>query len=162
MNRACRPGPVRCTAKRAVVLCTDGVSPSVAHVPLELISLIVDDYDSAIDFFTGVLEFALVEDSPSTTTDGRGKRWAVVRPVEGGAGLVLARADGPEQLAAVGGQFAGRVGMFLRVRDFDGTLDRVMQAGCELVRPPRVETYGRVAVFRDPWGNAWDLLGNAS
>ena len=129
---------------------------------MELISLIVDDYDSAIDFFTGVLNFELSEDSPSTTTDGRPKRWVVVRPPEGGAGLVLARADGPEQLAAIGRQFAGRVGVFLRVQDFDGTLNRVFEAGCELVRPPRVESYGSVAVFRDPWGNSWDLLGEAN
>ncbi|GAB3759025.1 VOC family protein [Microlunatus parietis] len=127
---------------------------------LELFSLIVDDYDVAIAFFTGVLGFDLVEDAPATTTDGRAKRWVVVRPPDGGPGLVLARADGPEQAAAVGHQFAGRVGLFLRVQDFDGTLRRIERAGCDLVRPPRREAYGRVAVFRDPWGNLWDLLGD--
>lgn len=127
-------------------------------MPLDLVSLIVDDYDSAIDFFTRTLGFELAEDAPSLTTDGRPKRWVVVRPADGGPGLVLARADGPEQVAAIGSQFAGRVGLFLRVPDFDSTLDRVVESGCELVRPPRSESYGRVCVFRDPWGNLWDLL----
>ena len=128
-------------------------------MPLELFSLIVNDYDTAIDFFTGALDFELAEDTPSATTDGRPKRWVVVRPADGGPGLLLARADGPDQVSAIGRQFAGRVGLFLRVQDFDGTLDRVLQAGCDLVRPPRQEQYGRVCVFRDPWGNLWDLLG---
>lgn len=135
---------------------------SVCGVTLELVSLIVDDYDAAIAFFTGALDFELAEDSPSTMTDGRPKRWVVVRPSDGGPGLVLARADGPEQLSAIGHQFAGRVGLFLRVHDFDDTLRRVRQAGCDLVRPPGDELYGRVAVFRDPWGNLWDLLGDHS
>jgi catechol 2,3-dioxygenase-like lactoylglutathione lyase family enzyme len=112
-----------------------------------------------IGFFTDVLGFHLAEDSPSTTTDGRPKRWIVVRPPEGGAGLVLALADGPEQLAAIGRQFAGRVGMFLRIGDFETALQRSIASGCEIVRPSRHEPYGRVAVFRDPWGNLWDLLG---
>jgi len=131
-------------------------------MPLELFSLIVDDYDAAIDFFTVSLGFDLVEDTPSTTTDGRPKRWVVVRPADGGPGLLLARADGPEQLAATGRQFAGRVGLFLRVQDFDDTLHRVRQAGCEVIRPPRSEPYGRVAVVQDPWGNLWDVLGDPS
>jgi predicted enzyme related to lactoylglutathione lyase len=128
-------------------------------VPLELVSLIVDDYDAAIQFFTGPLGFVLSEDSPSMTTDGRPKRWVVVRPADGGTGLVLARADGAKQSAFVGCQFAGRVGLFLRVEDFDGTLARIVRSGCDVVRPVRNETYGRVCVFRDPWGNLWDLLG---
>ena len=128
-------------------------------MPLDLVALIVDDYDIAIRFFTDTLGFELSEDSPSVTTDGRPKRWVVVRPADGGAGVVLARADGDGQAAAVGHQFAGRVGLFLRVEDFDGTLARVEAAGCELVRPVREEAYGRVCVFRDPWGNLWDLLG---
>ncbi len=129
-------------------------------MPLELVSLIVDDYDTAIEFFTGPLGFVLSEDYPSTTTDGRPKRWVVVRPPDGGVGLVLARADGEDQAAAVGRQFAGRVGLFLRVDDFDGTLARIVDSGCEVVRPVRHEAYGRVCVFSDPWGNLWDLLGD--
>ncbi|WP_408897563.1 VOC family protein [Nocardioides sp. R1-1] len=128
-------------------------------MPIELFSLLVDDYDRAVDFFTRTLGFVLAEDSPSTTTDGRPKRWVVVRPPDGGPGLVLARADGDRQASVVGDQFGGRVGLFLRVQDFPGTLERITAAGCELVRPVRDEPYGRVCVFRDPWGNLWDLLG---
>ena len=73
---------------------------------------------------------------------------------------MLARADGEDQAASVGRQFAGRVGLFLRVEDFDGTLARIVQSGGEVVRPVRDEAYGRVCVFRDPWGNLWDLLGD--
>ncbi|HXH81163.1 VOC family protein [Nocardioides sp.] len=131
-------------------------------MPLELVSVIVDDYDVAISFFTRTLGFVLTEDSPSTTTDGRPKRWVVVHPRDGGAGLLLARADGDQQTAAIGQQFAGRVGLFLRVEDFDETLSRIMDSACEVVRPARDEPYGRVCVFRDPWGNLWDLLGASS
>lgn len=131
-------------------------------MPLDLVSLIVDDYDTALDFLTDALGFVVAEDSPSTTTDGRPKRWVVVRPADGGTGLVLARADGDEQEAAVGQQWAGRVGLFLRVADVDGTLERVMAAGGALVRPARDEDYGRVCVVEDPWGNRWDLLGPRS
>ena len=89
----------------------------MAH--LDLVALIVKDYDLAIDFFVRVLQFELIEDVPSTTNDGRPKRWVVVRPVGGATGILLARADGEHQQAAVGHQFAGRVGLFLRVDDFD-------------------------------------------
>src|SRR4051794_15442141 len=134
------------------------VPHTVCSVPLELISLIVEDYDAAIEFFTGTLGFVLDEDTPSVTTDGRPKRWVVVRPGDGGSGLVIARADSAEQAAAIGGQFAGRVGLFLRVEDFDDTIARIQHSGCSLVRPPRGGSHGRVCVFRDPWGNLWDLL----
>ncbi|KNX37796.1 VOC family protein [Luteipulveratus halotolerans] len=130
-------------------------------MPLDLVTLIVDDYDRAIDFFVSTLNFVLSEDSPATTTDGRAKRWVVVRPADGGTGIVLARADGAEQEAAIGHQFASRVGVFLRVPDFDATLHRLTTSGCDIVRPTRHEPYGRVCVFRDPWGNQWDLLGPA-
>ncbi len=125
---------------------------------LDLVTLVVDDYDRAIDFFVGVLGFTLAEDSAAQTSSGAPKRWVVVRPGDGGAGIVLARADGAEQRAAVGHQFAGRVGLFLRVLDLEATLDAIRGAGCEQVRPVRSEPYGRVTVFRDPWGNLWDLL----
>ena len=85
----------------------------------------------------------------------------VVRPPGGGSGVLLARADGAEQAAAVGAQVAGRVGFFLRVDDFTGTYERLSAAGVEFVRPPRAEPYGRVAVFLDVAGNRWDLLGPA-
>lgn len=126
---------------------------------IELVAVVVDDYDTAIAFYVGVLGFELVEDSPSTTTDGSPKRWVVVRPPDGGTGLLLARADGTEQEAVVGRQFAGRVGLFLRVADFAATHERLVAAGVEFVRPPRAEPYGTVAVFVDVAGNRWDLLG---
>jgi catechol 2,3-dioxygenase-like lactoylglutathione lyase family enzyme len=126
---------------------------------LALVALVVSDYDRAIEFFVNVLQFDLVEDEPSTTTDGCPKRWVVVRPPGAQTAILLARADGEKQKAIVGEQFAGRVGLFLRVDDFDATYDRLSAAGVEFVRPPRVEPYGRVAVFRDLEGNRWDLLG---
>jgi catechol 2,3-dioxygenase-like lactoylglutathione lyase family enzyme len=86
---------------------------------LELVALVVRDYDAAIRFFVDVLQFELVEDTPSLTNDGRPKRWVVIRPDGGQTGILLARADGDQQTRIVGQQFAGRVGMFLRVDDFD-------------------------------------------
>jgi len=106
-----------------------------------------------------VLGFELVEDSPSLTNDGRPKRWVVVRPPGARTGLLLAQADGERQSRAVGDQFAGRVGLFLRVEDFDATYGRMRAAGVEFVAEPRDEPYGRVAVFLDVSGNRWDLLG---
>jgi len=126
---------------------------------IELVALIVDDYDTAIEFFIERLGFELVEDSPSLTNDGRPKRWVVVRPPNAKTGLLLSRADRPAQTAAVGTQAAGRVGWFLRVDDFDDAYDRMSSAGVEFVTSPRVEPYGRVAVFLDIAGNRWDLLG---
>ncbi len=129
---------------------------------LDKITIVVDDYDRAIEFFTGVLGFDLAEDSPSLTNDGRPKRWVVVRPPGAGAGILLARADGGRQAAAVGNQAGGRVGFFLRVDDFDAVYQRLAVAGVEFLTEPRTEPYGRVAVFADIWGNRWDLLGPES
>ena len=128
---------------------------------LEQVAVIVDDYDAAIEFFVGALGFELVEDSPSLTNDGRPKRWVVVRPPAARTGILLAQADGEQQGAAVGRQFAGRVGLFLRVEDFDAAFERMRAAGVEFVGEPRAEPYGRVAVFADIAGNRWDLLGPA-
>jgi catechol 2,3-dioxygenase-like lactoylglutathione lyase family enzyme len=128
-------------------------------VHIEHAALIVDDYDEAIAFFVHVLGFELVEDTPATTNDGRAKRWVVVRPPNAGTGLLLARADGEDQQRAVGAQFAGRVGLFLRVDDFDAMYRRMSEHGVVFVTEPREEPYGRVAVFVDVAGNRWDLLG---
>lgn len=130
-----------------------------AMTHLHLVALIVHDYDSAISFFVDVLGFELVEDSPSMTTDGRAKRWVVVRPPDAETGLVLARADGAEQAAIVGKQHAGRVGFFLQVDNFDEFYERLVAARVEIVRQPREEAYGKVAVFLDIAGNRWDLVG---
>jgi catechol 2,3-dioxygenase-like lactoylglutathione lyase family enzyme len=128
-------------------------------VHLELASLIVDDYDTAIAFFVDALGFELVEDSPSETNDGRPKRWVVVRPPGAQTGLLLAQADGARQERAVGDQFAGRVGLFLRVDDFEAARRRMQEHGVEFVSEPRDMPYGTVAVFVDVAGNRWDLLG---
>ncbi|HEY1822822.1 MAG TPA: VOC family protein [Trebonia sp.] len=126
---------------------------------LEQITIVVDDYDRAIGFFTGALGFDLVEDSPALTNDGRQKRWVVVRPPGAETGILLACADGDDQAAVVGNQVAGRVGFFLWVDDFDAAYGRMTAAGVEFVTAPRTEPYGRLAVFLDIAGNRWDLLG---
>jgi catechol 2,3-dioxygenase-like lactoylglutathione lyase family enzyme len=128
---------------------------------LELVAIVVDEYDPAIAFFVNALGFALVEDSPSLTNDGRPKRWVVVRPPGAQTGILLARADGDKQQAVVGRQAGGRVGFFFRVDDFDSAYERMVLAGVEFVTSPRTETYGKVAVFIDISGNRWDLLGPA-
>jgi catechol 2,3-dioxygenase-like lactoylglutathione lyase family enzyme len=127
---------------------------------LHLVALIVRDYDPAIRFFVDVLQFELVEDVPSLTNDGRPKRWVVVRPPGAQTGILLARADGDLQTPLVGRQFAGRVGMFLRVDDFAATYQRLLAHGVTFVSEPRRELYGQLAVFLDIEGNRWDLLGD--
>jgi catechol 2,3-dioxygenase-like lactoylglutathione lyase family enzyme len=127
---------------------------------LEHVAVIVDDYDAGIRFFVDALGFELVQDTPSLTDDGRPKRWVVVRPPGAATGLLLARADGEAQAAAIGQQFAGRVGLFLRVEDFDAAYSRMLSHNVEFLAPPREEPYGRVAVFKDLSGNRWDLLGS--
>jgi catechol 2,3-dioxygenase-like lactoylglutathione lyase family enzyme len=127
---------------------------------LEHVALIVEDYDEAIAFFVDVLGFDLIEDSPALTTRaGRPKRWVVVRPPGARTGLLLAQADGEREVRTVGDQFAGRVGLFVRVDDFQDSYDQMREAGVEFVGEPREEPYGRVVVFLDVAGNRWDLLG---
>ncbi|MEV8517887.1 VOC family protein [Dactylosporangium sp. NPDC051484] len=121
---------------------------------LDLVAIVVAAHDPAIEFFVSVLGFELVEDSPSVTSvGGRAKRWVVVRPPGGGAGLLLARADGERQLAGVGEQAAGRV------EDFEAAYARMLEHGVAFEGLPRVEDYGKIVVFRDIAGNRWDLLG---
>ena len=126
---------------------------------LELVALVVREYEPAIRFFVEVLQFELVEDAPSLTNDGRPKRWVVVRPPAARTGILLARADGEHQVKVIGQQFAGRVGLFLRVEEFDEYFQRMVDAGVRFISEPRVEHYGKVAVFLDLEGNRWDLLG---
>jgi len=125
------------------------------------VTIVVAEYDPAIEFFVGTLGFELVEDHPDLTNDGRPKRWVVVRPPGAATGVLLARADGPDQAAAVGNQVAGRVGFFLHVDDFDEAFQRLNASGVQFTRPPRSQPYGRVAVFLDVSGNKWDLIGPA-
>ena len=123
---------------------------------LGLVALVVRDYDEALEFFVGKLGFSLVEDSD---VPEQSKRWVVVSPpgaVE--TRLLLARASSPEQHARIGAQTGGRVFLFLYTDDFWRDYERYAAEGVEFVRPPRREPYGTVAVFKDLYGNLWDLL----
>jgi catechol 2,3-dioxygenase-like lactoylglutathione lyase family enzyme len=120
---------------------------------LGALALLVPDYDAAILFFVSVMGFRLTAD----IDQGR-KRWVTVEPPGGGAALVLARADGPEQRAAVGKQAGGRVFLFLETDDFARDHARMTAAGVLFEEALRVEPYGTVAVWRDPFGNRWDLI----
>ena len=102
---------------------------------ISLVTIVVVDYDAAIQFYVDVLGFELVEDTPSTTNDGRPKRWVVVRPPGAETGILLAKADGDEQQLAVGNQVGGRVGFFLHVDDFDAAYGRMTAADVEFVSP---------------------------
>lgn len=126
---------------------------------MALTTLVVDDYDEAIEFFVDALGFDLAEDSPSTADDGAPKRWVVVRPPGAETGLLLARSSTPRQAERVGDQTGGRVGFFLHVDDFGAQYERMRAAGVEFLEEPRHEAYGTVVVFRDVAGNTWDLLG---
>jgi catechol 2,3-dioxygenase-like lactoylglutathione lyase family enzyme len=120
------------------------------------VALLVRDYDEAIAFFCETLGFTLVEDTWQPAQD---KRWVVVAPPGSpGASLLLARAATPEQAAFVGNQSGGRVFLFLRTDDFARDYARMQSLGVEFVRAPKTEAYGTVAVFRDLYGNLWDLI----
>jgi catechol 2,3-dioxygenase-like lactoylglutathione lyase family enzyme len=123
---------------------------------LGLVSLIVRDYDEALAFFVGKLGFLLVEDSP---VPNQGKRWVVITPPGATESrLLLARASKPEQESQVGAQSAGRVFLFLYTDNFWRDYERYKAQGIAFVRQPKVEPYGTVAVFKDLYGNLWDLL----
>lgn len=122
---------------------------------LGLFTLVVNDYDEAIDWYTRVAGFDLREDTPQ----GGDKRWVVVAPRgSGGTGLLLARAVNEAQRAAVGKQGGGRVLAFLHTDDFHADYDRMKAAGVRFREQPREEVYATVAVFEDLYGNPWDLL----
>ena len=161
-TRSC--GRVNCTApaRQGIDPVRQAARSYAGGVHLGLITLVVSDYDPAIRFFADALGFEVVEDSPALTNDGRPKRWVVVRPPGAATGLLLARADGEDQAAAVGRQAAGRVGFFLHVEDFGAAYTRMTGAGVRFVTAPRTEPYGQVAVFLDIAGNKWDLIGPAS
>lgn len=121
---------------------------------LGAISLVVPDYDEAIAFYVGKLRFALTEDTRLSDE----KRWVTVCPPGGGCQLLLAQAATDEQRAVVGRQAGGRVFLFLRTDDFDRDHAEMTAAGVHFREAPRNEAYGRVAVWEDPFGNAWDLV----
>jgi len=118
------------------------------------VSLLVREYDEAIDWFTRALGFTLIEDTPLPGT----KRWVVVAPPGGEMRLLLARAATPEQEARIGDQAAGRVFLFLYTDDFSRDHARMRSLGVRFVEEPRSEAYGTVAVFEDLYGNRWDLI----
>ena len=124
---------------------------SIVHV-----ALVVPDYDEAIQFFTQKLDFTLVDDTYQPQQD---KRWVLVAPAgSNGPSLLLARATTPEQERAIGNQTGGRVFLFLSTDDFWRDYHRMVARGISFVREPKVESYGTVAVFKDIYGNLWDLL----
>ncbi len=114
---------------------------------LEHVTVVVPDYDLAIEFFVGALGFELLEDSSGLSGHGRPKRWVVVRPPGAATGLLLAQADGADQATVIGNQVADRVGFFLRIDDFDEAFRDMVRAGVEFISEPRYEPYGQVAVF---------------
>lgn len=120
---------------------------------LASIALLVPDYDEALTFFRAI-GFVCRED---TRLDDE-KRWVRVAPPNAGADILLARAVGERQRAAIGDQAGGRVWLFLETSDFDADVERLRRAGAVLEGAPRDEPYGRVVVWRDPWGNRWDLI----
>ncbi len=120
---------------------------------LALTALLVRDYDEAIDWYCNVLGFRLVADRDM----GGGKRWVEIA-ADGGGALLLAMARKPEELASVGNQHGGRVAYFLHVKDFDATYRRLVEANARFDEEPRDEPYGKVVVFRDLYGNRWDLI----
>jgi len=122
------------------------------------LALVVRDYDEAIAFYVEKLGFELIED---TVLDSA-KRWVVVGPAGGGTRLLLAKAVGERQLAAVGDQSGGRVFLFLLTNDFAGDYAAYVERGVRFVREPVTQAYGVVAVFEDLYGNQWDLIENRS
>ncbi|MGB0438640.1 MAG: VOC family protein [Paracoccaceae bacterium] len=130
----------------------------MAH--LAFVSVLVPDYDAGLAFFVGQMGFGLIED----TDLGGGKRWIRLSPPTGRDAqtaqtqILLARAATPEQCSAIGQQGGGRVWLFLATDDFEADHSRYLAAGVAFEEPPRHEPYGTVAVFRDPFGNRWDLI----
>lgn len=124
---------------------------SIVHI-----ALVVRDYDEAIDFYTKKLHFTLIEDTYQPEQD---KRWVVISPPGSvGTTILLARASQPEQEAIIGNQSGGRVFLFLNTDDFWRDYNDMRAKGIEFVREPKEQSYGMVAVFKDLYGNQWDLL----
>lgn len=121
---------------------------------LALIALVVDDYDRAIQFYTQQLNFELIED----TTLSEVKRWVVVSPPGSVCKILLAKAANETQHKSIGNQTGGRVFLFLHTDDIDRDLANLKTKGVKIVRGPVVESYGKVAVFEDLYGNLWDLI----
>jgi len=119
------------------------------------IALIIDDYDKAIDYYTSVLGFDLVEDTVRSPT----KRWVIVRP-RGGSGckILLAKAKNEEQESRIGNQTGGRVFIFIHTDDIERDYKNLTKHNVAIVRGPITEDFGKVIVFQDLYGNKWDLI----
>jgi catechol 2,3-dioxygenase-like lactoylglutathione lyase family enzyme len=123
----------------------------IAHI-----SLLIPDYDEAIAYFTQVLDFDLIEDKSM----GEDKRWVLVRPKgdEKGCNLLLAKASKESQILAIGNQTGGRVFLFLHTDDIERDYKAYTEKGVQFINPPNVQPHGKVAIFKDKYGNLWDLI----
>jgi catechol 2,3-dioxygenase-like lactoylglutathione lyase family enzyme len=124
--------------------------PKILHC-----TLVVDDYNDAIQFYTEKLGFELIEDTILSET----KRWVIVKPKGSESGLLLAKAANEEQRSRIGNQTGGRVFLFLQTDDFEGDYQNLIDQKIKIIREPVIETWGKVAVFEDLYGNLWDLIG---
>ena len=119
-----------------------------------MIAIVIDEYERAISHYVNDLGFTLIEDTPLSPD----KRWVVVAPSENGARILLAKASNEDQRAAIGNSTGGRVGFFLYTSDFVQTFQNYQLKGIEFIETPRQEVYGQVVVFKDMYGNKWDLI----
>jgi uncharacterized glyoxalase superfamily protein PhnB len=125
---------------------------------LGMIAIVIDEYDAAISHYVNDLGFTLLEDKEMTPE----KRWVVVAPSKDGAKILLARAATDQQRAAIGNSTGGRVGFFMHTTNFDETYENYKARGIEFIEQPRQEAYGQVVVFKDKYGNKWDLIESLS
>ena len=125
---------------------------------LGMIAIVIDDYDLAISHYVNDLGFTLIEDKEMTPE----KRWVVVAPSKDGAKILLAKAANDQQRAAIGNSTGGRVGFFMYTTNFNETYETYSSRGIEFIETPRQETYGQVVVFKDKYGNKWDLIESTS
>ncbi|CAB4536310.1 unannotated protein [freshwater metagenome] len=123
-----------------------------------MITIVVDDYDTAISHYVNELGFPLIEDTVLTSE----KRWVVVAPGETGGKILLAKAANEAQIAAIGNSTGGRVGFFLYTSSFQETYQLFLSRGIEFIEVPRNESFGQVVVFKDKYGNKWDLIEDKS
>ena len=121
---------------------------------LGMITIVVDDYDAAISHYVNDLGFTLIEDTVLTPE----KRWVVVAPSKDGAKILLAKAANEAQIAAIGSSTGGRVGFFMYTTNFNQTYELYKSLGIEFTETPRQESFGQVVVFKDKYGNKWDLI----
>jgi uncharacterized glyoxalase superfamily protein PhnB len=119
-----------------------------------MIAIVVDDYDQAISHYVNDLGFTLIEDKEMTPE----KRWVVVAPSSDGARILLARAANEKQISAIGNATGGRVAFFMYTTNFNETYNAYKSRGIEFIESPRQEAYGQVVVFKDKYGNKWDLI----